>query len=284
MTGTVRGAWPQWPSSAQLLTWAFNDPHVGDPSLEVGRFFSSIGESLFAGGLLFVMYLAVEPAVRKYWPDSLLGWTRLLQGRFVDARVARDILFGLGAGSLTQLLITVRDPIQFVFGAHYPAASFANTRYFEGVRYVIGFLSSIVAFQSIFNAMWCIFAIVGLKRVVGRTWGVGVLATLAFTFIAARNLFAGAPGLLWINFAIAVCVAAVLAAVAIRVGLLATAACFLSGFVLSATPWTFDSTTWYFAPSTAALLFICGLAAFSGYALIAPAGAALPRRRRQGGY
>ena len=107
---------------AQLITWAFNDPHVGNPSLEVNRFFSSIGEALFAGGLLFVMYLAVEPAVRRYWPDGLLGWTRLLQGRFVDARVGRDVLIGLATGALMQVLIVARDPLQWMLGAHYPAA------------------------------------------------------------------------------------------------------------------------------------------------------------------
>jgi serine/threonine-protein kinase len=251
----------------QLVTWGFNDPHVGNPGVEVNRFFDSIGEALFAGALLFVMYLAIEPSVRKYWPDSLLGWTRLLQGRVVDARVGRDVLIGLAAGALMQLLTTARDPLQWAFGAHYPAASFGNTRYFEGIHYVVGFLASLAAFQAVFSAMWCIFAIVGLKRLLGRMWLVGAVATLAFTFLASRDLFVGAPGQAWINFAVAVAVVSVLAVVAIRVGLLATAASFLASFVISATPWTFDTGAWYFPPSAAALVFICGLAVFCGYSL-----------------
>ncbi len=252
--------------AGQLLAWAFNDPHVGNPTLEVTRFFASIGESLFAAGLLFVMYLAVEPAVRRYWPDGLLGWTRLLQGRVLDARVARDILIGLAAGATMQVVIDLREPMQQLAGVHVPAVSFGNTRYFEGARYVVGFLFSLVGFQAVFSAMWCIFAIVGLKRLFGRTPLVFVLAVIAFTFIEARDLYIGAPGHPWINFTVALTVFAVLASVATRIGLLATSAAFLASFVISETPWTFDSNAWYFAPSTTALLFLLSLAGFCGYA------------------
>ena len=163
---------------AQLITWAFNDPHVGNPSLEVNRFFSSIGEALFAGGLLFVMYLAVEPAVRRYWPDGLLGWTRLLQGRFVDARVGRDVLIGLAAGALMQALIVARDPLQWMLGAHYPAAVVREHPLLRRARTTsLGFfVVAASAFQAVFSAMWCIFTIVGLKRLIGRMWMVGVAA------------------------------------------------------------------------------------------------------------
>jgi serine/threonine-protein kinase len=256
---------------AQLVTWTFNDPHAGDPSVEMQRFFASIGEALFAGGLLFVMYLAVEPAVRRYWPDGLLGWTRLLQGRFVDARVGRDVLIGLAAGALMQGLYYARDPLQWMAGAHYPAASFGNMRYFEGVRYVLGYFTSLLGYQAIFAAMWCIFAIVGLKRVLGRTPVVFAAAVVAFTFINARDLFLGGPGFAWINVVVTFAMVGILALVAMYIGLLATAAAFLATFVLSATPWTFDSSAWYFPQSLAALLFLCGLAAFCGYAVGAPA-------------
>ena len=165
-----------------------------------------------------------------------------------------------------MLIITARDPLQWAFGAQYPAAAFGNTRYFEGPRYVFGFLSSLVAFQSVFNAMWCIFTIVGLKRLLKHEWLVGVAAVLVFTFLAGRGLFANAPGQTWINVVVAVLVVGVLTAVAIRGGLLATAACFLATFVISATPWTFDTAAWYFPASSVVLAGLCGLAAFAGYA------------------
>ena len=49
--------------------------------------------------------------MRHYWPDSLLGSTRLLRGRVIDARVGRDVLLGLAAGAVIMLVIWAREPI-----------------------------------------------------------------------------------------------------------------------------------------------------------------------------
>ena len=46
------------------------------------------------GVMLWVVYIALEPYVRKFWPDSLLGWSRLLAGHIRDPRVGRDVLIG----------------------------------------------------------------------------------------------------------------------------------------------------------------------------------------------
>jgi len=48
--------------------------------------------------VLWVMYLALEPYVRRFWPDSLLGWSRLLAGHVKDPRVGRDVLVGCCGG------------------------------------------------------------------------------------------------------------------------------------------------------------------------------------------
>ena len=251
---------------AQLIAWAFNDPHVGNPGQEVNRFLQSVGEALFAGGVLYVMHLAVEPAMRRHWPDSLLGWTRLLRGEIVDARVGRDALFGLGTGALMSLLIFARAPLNHAVGAEYPVASFGNTRYFEGVHYVVGFLFSLLVFQTVFNAMWFNLTIVGLKRLFKRMWVVGIAATIAFTFLAARDLFVDAPGELWINVAIAVIVVGIITVLIIRVGLLATVLAFGSTFAITATPWSFDTSAWYFQESALAFLVLAGLTVFAAYA------------------
>jgi hypothetical protein len=251
---------------AQLIAWAFNDPHVGNAGQVVNRFLESVGEALFGGGVLYVMHLAVEPAMRRHWPDSLLAWTRLLRGQIIDARVGRDALFGLGAGALITLLIFARDPLNQAFGSLYPVASFGNTRYFEGLDYVVGFLFSLLVFQTVFNSMWFILTIVGLKRLFKRLWIVGIAATVVFTFLAARGLFVEAPGLLWINMAMAFIVVGILTVLAIHVGLLAMVFAFGSTFVLTATPWSFDTSAWYFQQSALAFLVMAGVTAFAAYA------------------
>jgi len=56
------------------------------------------------GGLTWALYLAVEPFMRRHAPEALIGWTRLIDGRFTDPLVSRDVLFGCAAGVLVRLL------------------------------------------------------------------------------------------------------------------------------------------------------------------------------------
>jgi serine/threonine-protein kinase len=48
--------------------------------------------------LAYVFYLAIEPYARRIWPEMLVSWVRLLDGRLRDARVGRDLLVGVAAG------------------------------------------------------------------------------------------------------------------------------------------------------------------------------------------
>ena len=254
----------------QLITWAFNDPHGADPSTELNRFFSSIGEALFAGGMLYVMYLALEPAVRRYWPDSLLGWTRLLHGEVVDARVGRDVLVGLAGGALIVLLFGVRWPLQAALGYTGPIAEAANLRVFEGPGYIVGLYSSTFAFQAMFNAMWCVFAVVGLRRLLKRPWLVAVTATLFLTVVAASGLYADQPGASWLHVAIAVAVVSVIVLMATRFGLLATVLTFLVTLWTSNIPWTTATNRWDFPLSALAFALLAALVAFGVWAARAP--------------
>ena len=51
-----------------------------------------------------VIYLALEPIVRRRWPDALVAWTRLLRGRIVDPLVGRDALIGVLGGVVLVLI------------------------------------------------------------------------------------------------------------------------------------------------------------------------------------
>ena len=62
--------------------------HVADPALEMGRFF--IGQPLWAAGLLWLLYLALEPYVRRFWPATLVSWSRLMARQWRDPLVGRD--------------------------------------------------------------------------------------------------------------------------------------------------------------------------------------------------
>jgi hypothetical protein len=53
----------------------------------------------------WLVYVGVEPFLRRRWPQRLIAWTRLLEGRFADPLVGREVLLGLLAGAGTVLAI-----------------------------------------------------------------------------------------------------------------------------------------------------------------------------------
>jgi hypothetical protein len=60
--------------------------------------------ALYRGAMAWLMYIAIEPYVRRVWPEMLIGWSRVASGRFRDPRVGRDVLVGACAGMLVSLV------------------------------------------------------------------------------------------------------------------------------------------------------------------------------------
>ncbi len=50
--------------------------------------------SMFFGGFFWLLYIALEPYLRRRMPELLIGWARLLEGRLGDPRIGRDVLIG----------------------------------------------------------------------------------------------------------------------------------------------------------------------------------------------
>lgn len=54
--------------------------------------------------ILFVLYLSVEPFLRRHAPHRIVAWSRLLEGRWRDPLVARDVLIGVLVGTAMAAL------------------------------------------------------------------------------------------------------------------------------------------------------------------------------------
>ncbi|NNF05891.1 MAG: hypothetical protein HKN21_03960, partial [Candidatus Eisenbacteria bacterium] len=104
-----------------LLQWVFlislNEMSLGTAltHLSAGAPF---GHALVHGVSVWFAYLAVEPFMRRIRPGSLTSWVRLVDHRWRDALIGRDILAGLVIGSLTLLF--------YILIAHVLAPSFPN--------------------------------------------------------------------------------------------------------------------------------------------------------------
>ncbi|HEX8155621.1 MAG TPA: serine/threonine-protein kinase, partial [Thermoanaerobaculia bacterium] len=89
---------------ATMLVDVLANDHFGDPMHEVGLLQESLRNALLGAAVLYVLYLAVEPFIRRRWPDTLIGWARLVAGNVRDPMVGRDLLIGIAAGVFHAIL------------------------------------------------------------------------------------------------------------------------------------------------------------------------------------
>jgi serine/threonine-protein kinase len=54
--------------------------------------------AILAAALLWLIYIALEPTLRRRWPHRIVSWNRLLTGNFRDPLVGKDLLIGALAG------------------------------------------------------------------------------------------------------------------------------------------------------------------------------------------
>ena len=80
---------------------------------------------LFVPALAWLLYIALEPHFRRVLPETMIGWSRLLEGSVRDPLVGRDVLVGvliaIGDGLIFALHALLRRwsgrPPQFPVGA-----------------------------------------------------------------------------------------------------------------------------------------------------------------------
>ena len=93
---------------AEFLSWVLGAHFVFMPNEEYGAFIGGCGNALYVAGFMWILYMAVEPYVRRRWPEMLISWTRVLAGNVFDARIGREILVGaLGGVVMASLQLGV---------------------------------------------------------------------------------------------------------------------------------------------------------------------------------
>ena len=80
---------------------------------------------VFTGVAAWIFYIGLEPQVRRFWPRSVISWSRVLLGRFRDPLVGRDLLTGVTAGIAIVLLRQVSVLLAQHFGLEFRMAGHA---------------------------------------------------------------------------------------------------------------------------------------------------------------
>jgi Protein kinase domain len=209
-----------------LLTWLF------------GSFVPGMGVALVDGASLYVIYLALEPYVRRRMPELLIGWARLLEGRFRDPRVGRDVLIGVLFGAAGALAYHVVDGASawLPFAGQTTTPPFGLFEFGGGNPLLYLLRVNLSALEpGVGTVAWYFLLSVLLRR---RSLAVAALGILLFVV----NL-EGENAALDISFAFIFAALTVVAIV--RFGLLVNVVSGYSFFLLGRLPASLDLSSWY---------------------------------------
>jgi len=198
------------------------------------------------GGLFWMLYIAIEPSVRRRWPQILISWTRLLSGEWRDPLVARDTLIGCAS---TVLFIGTAFFAYFIVQ---PWLGHAEAiRFFQPLRSVMGirFFSSILldgVVASLFVYLATIVFLMILTLFLKNQKIAIVVCVLAFAWLMGLSAS-------W-SFGINFILGAMLVFLLMRFGFLVVVVGYFAGATLfSAFPITLDTSAWYASYGIAAL-------------------------------
>jgi hypothetical protein len=246
-------------SVAGSLIGAHHVPLLGE---ELDIIFLITAYSLVPAALIWLLYIALEPHVRRRWPRLIISWSRLMAGNFRDPMVGRDLLIGGLLGLLHGCCIVFGVLLPRFFGFDAPASVLGNVLTLGSIRTMLAvFLNSHVV-MSVFAGFGFLFFLLLLYIILRRQW----LATVALFVIALAievSAFAtAAPRLYWVA---SILIALTIVIVVARFGLLATMAAQLFFFISIMYPLTTDLSAWYAPQMIFALVVALGLAIYGFY-------------------
>jgi hypothetical protein len=193
------------------------------------------GQDYLAALAAWLTYLGIEPFLRRRWPHRLIAWTRLLDGRFADPLVGRELLLGFPVAAAIALAGCIPAVLEKGHDVDFLVATLPLGRAADFWALIAGSIG-----EGLMRGLGS-FALFLLMRVLFRrdaiawlgVWGVWVLISLPSSH----------PSLVqWISLAVGAA-GFVLAA---RVGVLAAiAAIGLSNLLIYCTPLTLDFSRWY---------------------------------------
>jgi hypothetical protein len=231
-----------------------------------GSFASAVQTNLLLGitsslVVLVALYLTIEPVLRRTWPESLVSWIRLFEGRLRDPRVGRDVLFGLIGGVGTAVVISAA---QWAV-SHTSLPQPVDARWDDGglqtdVLTLGGWPLSVMAQMATF-AIGYGFVTTGalslVTRTTGRRW-LGISAALFVSLLWMGGVPDGPFGVFQSLLATAATVT-----IFLRGGLLSMIVAFFAMVVTKSFPFELPGRSWYWEATIMPTVVFAALAIWS---------------------
>jgi len=241
-----------------MLAWLFGASHVAHFSRELSLFYPTFIWNVYAATWFFAVYLALEPYVRRLWPQTLISWNRLLAGRFRDRLVGRDLLVGALVGTSWAILYPLSVLAAVWLGA--PAGlrrTMAPSTLLEGQH---------LAAHALYEAQYALvvglnslLTLLLLRSLLRNQWLAGGLFVVIWAAIVGLGshsyMYWLTAGIFWGSAVY----------VLTRHGLVTYLAAHVCFLLLRSFPITADYQAWYWGKSLFALAIVAGIGAYAFY-------------------
>jgi hypothetical protein len=205
--------------------------HFAASAVMIGPFLVAVCTTVSYGVFFWALYLALEPFVRRHWPQTLVSWTALLGGRIRDPIVGRDVLLGAAVGVATALVI--RASTRQTDAAMIPNELLLGARSIAGemiAHTIYGMRSALMIFYLLFV----------LRVLLRNQWAAAAAVTVTF---AGLNMLAATDPL--VSGIVTLLYFGLLAVAVLRWGLTSLFVAFVVADLLLITPTTTDRSAWY---------------------------------------
>ncbi len=240
-----------------FLAW-IGTVHAVPHEAMLDLFNSAIASWLFSAGSLWLIYLALEPAVRARWPHSIVTWNRVLAGRWLDAQVGAHVLIGAAVGCILWQVIALMGEITGPRDTRGPISS-SGLQFLLGTRQWVGGHANHLA-SALATGLIFVCALFFLRLLLKRDWLAAVVAALLGIWIEGDVLYSDQ----WkLQAAIYSLIYLAVLLIVIRLGLVAVISTVF--FVNSFNPLVLglDWSTWYAPYGLATLALLLSIAIFA---------------------
>ena len=222
----------------------------------LGLVIFGLSTALFVSAVVWIFYLALEPYVRRIWPQTIISWSRFISGRLRDPLVGRDLLFGVILGISWDLVFALGNFVQMRAGA---SPLLANSEVLAGVRETVA-LGLLNLIGSIRTTVIFFFLLVFLRLLVKNRWLAAAIFVLLLT--VPRALTSVHP---LIDTPVFLIIYSIAAFAVVRFGLIVlVVGAFCADAVINM-PITRDFSNWYAARSLSVVLGFVVIAAWGFY-------------------
>lgn len=219
--------------------------------------------SIESGLTMSLYYLAMEPYVRRSWPEGLISWNRLLTGELRNPMIGRDLLIGMSLGAVYLVLksfvvfAVIRwspDTIELPFDENFFHVLLGPSQMVSGMLVMINW-ALLNSFVWLFIMIF--FLIIFKKR------KLAVIATLVL--VTAQDSLGVVGGEPYHEFFLDLAFSALVIFLLQKYGILAATGYFLVYFLVFYFPVTLDPSRFYFSYTIGIIALISAIAIYSFY-------------------